>query len=157
MDDTGRGVSPPVAVAFAAVGFFALVIAGFGMTSLLTETDVIAGPGHGQIPGIVGVAAATLAFAAVLWTGIRRVPPSYGVSFTVAGGVLVAFVLGLLVGALIEGSGVAVAIGTAGAFALSWFALVLVLAGFAAAWSGVALVRTHASRPRWPWERDDDE
>ncbi|MCT9001801.1 hypothetical protein [Microbacterium memoriense] len=157
MDAPGPGVSPPVAVAFAVVGFFALVIAGFGVTTLVTETDVIAGPGHGQIPGIVGVAAATLAFAALLWTGIRRVPPSYGVSFTVAVGVVVACVLGILVGTLIEGSEVAAAVATAGAFAVSWFALVLALAGFAAAWAGVALVRTHASRPRWPWERDDDE
>lgn len=157
MESPGPGVSPPLAVTFAVVGFFAVVIAGFGVTSLVTETDVIAGPGHGQIPGMVGLAAATLAFAAVLWTGIRRVPPSYGVSFTVAVGVLVAYVLGILVGALIEGSDVAAAVATAGSFAVSWFALVLALAGFAAAWAGVALVRTHASRPRWPWERDDDE
>lgn len=156
MDSAGRGVAPPVAVAFAAVGFFALVIAGFGMTSLLTESEVV-GPGHGQIPGIIAVAAATAAFAAVLWTGIRRVPPSYGVSFTVTAAVLVAFVLGLLLGAVLEGGDAAAAAATAGAFAVSWFALVLALSAFASAWAGVALVRTRAARPRWPWERGDQE
>lgn len=156
MDSTGRGVAPPVAVAFAAIGFFALVIAGFGLTSLFTQTEVV-GPGHGQIPGVIAVAAATVAFAAVLWTGVRRIRPSYGVSFTVTAAVLVAFVLGLLLGAVVEGTDAAGAVATAGAFAVSWFALVLALAAFASAWAGVALVRTRATRPRWPWERDDHE
>lgn len=156
MDADGRGVSPPLAVAFAVVGFFALVIAGFGVTSLLSGADVVA-PGHGQVPGVVAVAAATLAFGAILWTGLHRARPSYGVSFTAALAVLVAFVLGLLLGAVLEGGDAAAAAATAGAFAVSWFALILALAGFAAAWAGVALVRTEASRPRWPWERDDTE
>ncbi|WP_292831673.1 hypothetical protein [Microbacterium sp.] len=156
MDDAGQGVSPPVAVAFAVVGFFALVIGGFGVTSLLTETDVVAA-GHSQLPGIVAVAAATVAFAATLWAGVHRVPPSYRVSLTAALAVLVAFVLGLVIGAAIEGSDVAAAVAVAGMFAVSWFALIVFLAGFAAAWAGVALVRTRASRPRWPWEQDDPE
>ena len=33
------GVSPPVATAFAVVGFFALLIAGFGGLSLLTGDE----------------------------------------------------------------------------------------------------------------------
>lgn len=155
MSDDGQGVSPPVAVVFAVVGFFALLVAGFGVTSLLAGGEVV-GPGHGQIPGIVAVAGATLVFATVLWNGVRRARPSYGVSFTVAFGVWVAFVLGLLAGALVEGADAAAAAATAGAFALSWFALVLAAVGFTAAWAGVALVRTQASRPRWPWERDEE-
>ena len=48
MTEPRRGVSPPVAVAFAAVGFFALLIAGFGMLSLLSGAEVIAALGDGD-------------------------------------------------------------------------------------------------------------
>ncbi len=154
MKGPGRGVSPPLAVAFAVIGFFALLVAGFGVTSLVAGAEVVA-PGHGQIPGITAVAAATVAFGAVLWNGLRRARPSYGVSITVVIAVVVAFVLGLLVGAVIEGSDAAAAVATAGSFATSWFALVLAGVAFAAAWAGVALVRTRASHPHWPWERDE--
>lgn len=156
MADPGGGVSPPVAVAFAGAAFFALVIAGFGVTSLVSGADVVV-PGHGQLPGVIAVGAATIAFVLILWTGVRRIRPSYGVSFTAVFAVLVAFVLGILIGAVLEGSDPAAAAATAGSFAVSWFALVLAAAAFVAAWSGVALVRTHAARPRWPWERDDQE
>ena len=44
------------------------------------------------------------------------------------------------------------AIAAAGAFATSWFAVVLASAALIAGWTAVALVRTRAGRPRWPWE-----
>ncbi len=43
-----------------------------------------------------------------------------------------------------------------GGFATSWFAVVLASAALVAGWVAVALVRTGADRPRWPWERDED-
>ena len=54
MSEPQRGVSPPVAVAFAVVGFFALLIAGFGLLSLLSDAEVIPVPGLGQLPGAIG-------------------------------------------------------------------------------------------------------
>jgi hypothetical protein len=57
-DPRGRGgaggLTPPVATAFAVVGFFALLIAGFGMLSLFTGAEVLPVSGLGQLPGIVG-------------------------------------------------------------------------------------------------------
>ena len=35
------GVSAPVAVVFATVGFFALLVAGFGLLSLATDAEVL--------------------------------------------------------------------------------------------------------------------
>ena len=34
---------------------------------------------------------------------------------------------------------------------------VLLLAAAVAAWGGIALRRTKAQHPRWPWERDEEE
>ena len=65
-------VRPPVALAFATIGFIALTICGLGITSLVSGEDVIATPGLGQIPGAAGVVCATLAFAGGLWGAIAR-------------------------------------------------------------------------------------
>ncbi|GAA5202297.1 hypothetical protein GCM10025773_25010 [Microbacterium jejuense] len=161
---------PPVALAFATIGFAALVIFGFGMVSLSTGEDVIATPGLGQIPGIVGVILAVLAFAGGLWTSIanagervdaaapaasgdrgRRHPSFWGVVWTTAAAFL-AYVGGVWFGAVATGADLAVATGVAGRLATSWFGAVVAGAAFVSAWAGIALVRTRAHRPRWPWE-----
>jgi prolipoprotein diacylglyceryltransferase len=62
----------------------------------------------------------------------------------------------VLVGAALTGVDLARAIAAAGGFATSWFAVLLASVALVAAWTAVALVRTRAGRPRWPWERDED-
>ena len=66
--------------------------------------------------------------------------------------VFLAYLIGLLVGAMFGGIDLARAIAAAGAFATSWFAVVLASAALVAGWTAVTLVRTRAGRPRWPWE-----
>ena len=56
MTDPRPGVTAPVALAFGTIGFFALLIAGFGMLSLLTGAEVVAVPGLGPLPGAFAVA-----------------------------------------------------------------------------------------------------
>jgi len=154
--DSGRGsVSGPVALAFAVVGFFAIVIAAFGMTSLLLDADVIAVAGLGQIPGVVGIGLATAAFAGVLWLSLRRPHPRYTGAAVVAVASFLASIIGIWIGALISGIDPARATAAAGSFATSWFALILTVAAFVAGWAGIALVRTRAGRPRWHWEDRD--
>jgi hypothetical protein len=149
-------VRPLAALAYATAGFVALVIAGFGMTSLLMDAEVIAVPGLGAGPGALGVAVATLAFAAAVWATVRAVRPSYGGSAVAAVAAFVGYLAGLWVGALVSGVDLARASAAAGGFATSAFALVLLGAAFVSGWVAVALVRTRAHRPRWPWERDDE-
>lgn len=165
---------PAVALAFATIGFSALTIFGLGMVSLATGEDVIATPGLGQVPGIVGVILAVLAFAGGLWASIGRSPspvdaagaagpgdgtprgPSFwGVVWTTAACFL-AYVGGVWFGVLTTGAGLAVATGVAGRLATSWFGAVIAGAAFVSAWAGIALVRTRAHRPRWPWEDPGD-
>lgn len=157
--DPARGgpVRPAVALGYAVVGFAALAICGLGVTSLVTDQDVISLPGVGQVPGILGMILATAAFAAALWSFLRAVRPPYFGAFTTAVVTVFGYLLGVAIGAILSGAAFGVAVAAAGGVAASWFGLVLALAAFAAAWAGIALVRTHARRPRWPWEHDDDD
>jgi hypothetical protein len=168
------------------MGFIALLIFGLGMTSLASGEDVIATPGLGQVPGIAGVVCATLAFAGGLWAAIGRAgavtdaapsapaaatgaaaagpgagvatrhPSYWGAAWTTAASFL-AYLGGVWFGAAATGAGLGVATAVAGRLATSWFGLAVAAAAFVSAWSGIALVRTRARRPRWPWEDEFDE
>jgi succinate dehydrogenase hydrophobic anchor subunit len=166
-------VRPPIALAFALLGFFALMIFGLGMTSLATGTDVISTPGFGQFPGIFGPIFAAVAFAGVLWAFLRTPRPasspgndrasqgasgrgghpSFWGALIVAIAAFLAYLVGVGLVAMIVGADPAAAVGTVGSLATSWYGLVVFGAALIAAWAGIALVRTHADRPRWPWER----
>lgn len=160
---------PPIALAFALLGFVALMIFGLGMTSLATGTDVISTPGFGQFPGIFGPVFAAVAFAGVLWAFVRTAsprpagaspraagrggPPSFWGALVVAIAAFLAYLMGVGVVAMIVGADPAAAVGTVGSLATDWYGLVVFGAALIAAWAGIALVRTHADRPRWPWEK----
>ncbi len=154
---TGGPVRPVTALVFATAGYVALFIFGLGMTSLATAEDVIATPGLGQVPGIVGSVLSTAAFAGALWVAVRRRPASYAGAVWTALACFAGYVGGVWIGALAIGAELAVASPVAGRIATSWFGLVVAAAGFVAGWAGIALVRTRAQRPRWPWEDEFDE
>jgi hypothetical protein len=155
--EQGGPVRPLTALALSTAGFFALLIFGLGMTSLITGQAVIAVPGLGQIPGIVGTVLATAAFVTGLWTAVRRSPAPYTGSAWTAAACFLGYVGGIWFGAVTTGADLAAAAAAAGAVATSWFGAVVAAAGFLASWAGIALVRTHARRPRWPWEDEFDE
>lgn len=151
------GVRPPVAAALATVGFFALLVAALGVASLLLAQDVIATEGLGNLPGAMAAGVATLAVLVVLLFTLRRRRPSYGIAVTVTVGAVLGYLVGLWLGAVFTGAAAAVATAAVGGFVTSWFALILAVVAFIAGWVGVALVRTRADRPRWPWESRADE
>jgi hypothetical protein len=156
-DPRPGSVRPLVALAFATAAFVALLIFGLGMTSLLLDEDVIAVRGLGQLPGIVGTIAATGAFALSLWIALRRQhPPLSGAAVSMIATAL-AYPAGVWFGALLTDAALGTAASAAGGVLLSWFEVVIAAAAFGCAWAGIALTRTHASRPRWPWEDPFDE
>ncbi|WP_295820497.1 hypothetical protein [uncultured Microbacterium sp.] len=159
-DPRGRGgaggLAPPVATAFAVAGFFALVIAGFGMLSLFTGAEVLAVSGLGQLPGIVGGAFAVGAFGVSTWFALRAERTRYGSALIVMVATFLAYLVGVPVGGVLSGVDAARVVAAVGGFATSWFAVVLAAAALVAGWAAIALVRTAAERPRWPWERDED-
>ncbi len=157
MSQPAPGVRPLVGLAFVVIGFVALTICGLGLTSLALDAEVLATLGLGQFAGILGMVLATGMFALTMWAALRRVHPVYRASITVTVATLLAYLIGVWLGAVLSGAGPALAGSAVGGFVTSWFAMVLVGAAFVCSWAGIALVRTRAQRPRWPWERDDDE
>jgi hypothetical protein len=156
-DGDPGSVRPGVALALATVSFVALLIVGLGMLSLGMDEDVIATRGLGLAPGVAATTLATLAFAAGLWAGVRMTRPSYGAAGWCAVASFLGYLAGVWFGALLGGAGLATAVGAAGGVATSWFGVVVAVVGLVCGWGGIALVRTRARRPRWPWEDDADE
>jgi len=134
--------------------FFALLVAGLGMTSLLLEADVIAVDGVGQAPGVVGVCAALAAWAGVTYPALRR---RAGVGAAVLAGAAagVAYVGGVVVTAIVTGTDPALAVSIAGRLVTDGFAVVVAVAGVLAAVGAVVAVRMRPGAARWPWEHDD--
>ncbi|MBB2975415.1 hypothetical protein FHX49_000981 [Microbacterium endophyticum] len=146
------GVSPATALAFAGTGFIALAICGLGLASLVTNTDVIVTTGLGQVPGVVGFLAATAAWAAVVWVGVRRSHPSFFTAGWACAASYVAYVAVTGIAAAVAVSDLAVGTSVSAALAVGWPGGIIALSAFTAAWSAVALVRTRARPPQWPWE-----
>jgi hypothetical protein len=83
-------------------------------------------------------------------------PSFWGSAWTTAACFL-AYIGGVWLGAVLSGVDVGVATAVAGRLATSWFGVAVALAAFVCSWAGIALVRTRARRPRWPWEDEFDE
>jgi hypothetical protein len=150
---------------FAAGLFLALVVAGLGIVSLITDRDVIADPQAGPLLGPTVVGTTVLfVFVRMVWIGIRTRPEHQRVllGYSLMTGVA-AVALFVLVGALIYlfGDG---DLGAAAAFALGLtlgpftaltgifaFALTLLYS-----WLLAAHVGSHG-RPLWPWERPGEQ
>jgi hypothetical protein len=153
----GGPVRPPLALAFAVVGFVALLVCGLGLVSLVTDEDVISAPGFGQLPGILGSVVAAAGFAGMLWLSLRQPRPSFWGALWSTAATFLGYLVGVAVGAFVQGADPALTAAAVGRLATSWFGAVIAVAALVAAWGGIALVRTRSRRPRWPWEGDDEE
>jgi hypothetical protein len=157
---SGGSVGPFAAVAFSTIGFVALLIAGLGLTSLFTQSDVIETPGLGQAPGVAAALCATAVFAGSVALTVRTrgaQHPSFANTAWIAAATFVAYLAGMWWGAVLTGADLAAAAAIAGRVATTWFAVVVLGAAAVSAWGAIALVRTRTERPRWPWEDDADE
>jgi hypothetical protein len=144
-------------VVLATIGFFALTVFGLGALSVATDTDIIAVPGLGQAPGVVGMLAAVVVFALMLWSTLRRGDPSFVATIAIALLAALAHLVAVWITVVIGSSDFVIATAVAGDLVRGGASAVLVVAGLIAAWGGIALRRTRAEHPRWPWERDEDE
>jgi hypothetical protein len=153
----GGPVRPLVALGLATVTFIALLIFALGMVSLVLNADIVEAPGLGQLPGVFATTLTTAVFALVLWLVVRTQHPRYRGALVAAVACYLAYVAGIWIGVLVASGALATATEVAGRIATTWFGLVVALAAGVSAWGGIALVRTRADRPRWPWEDDFDE
>lgn len=140
-----------------AVSFFALSIMGLGVLSLFTEQDIISVPGLGQLPGIVGMGLAVVVFALALRGVVAEARPSFVTSMFLALAAALVHLGGVWGTAVSEGSGAVRATAAAGHLVLGGASAVIVISALIAAWVSIALRRTGARAPRWPWERNQDE
>ncbi|MFT4221212.1 MAG: hypothetical protein QM611_11960 [Microbacterium sp.] len=127
------------------------------MASLLTSSDVIETPGFGALPGVIGVVAAAGALTAVVLPALQAPHPSFVASLWSAAAAYLGYLAGVWVCALVMGVDPAAATSVVGRLAIGWWAPIVAAAAFVCAWAAVALRRTRAERPHWPWERDDEE
>ncbi|WP_282848451.1 hypothetical protein [Microbacterium oxydans] len=141
----------------ATIGFFALAVFGLGAVSVTTDTDIIAVPNLGQMPGVAGMIAAVVSFALVLWSTLRRSQPSYVAAVAIALAAGLAHLVVVWVAVLIGDGDLVLATAVAGDLVRGGASAVIVLAALIAGWGGIALRRTRAEHPRWPWEREEEE
>jgi predicted RND superfamily exporter protein len=155
-----------VVACFAAGLYLALLVAAFGLISLATNTEVIADPSVGTLVGPVMAGAAVVMLLVFLISLGRRVPAerqriSPGVAFGVAVACYFVFV---------AAGGVAGAAGDPSQpFRYFLFAFAQLGSVYSIVTGILAFVVTllyqlvlvgrfrQRGRPRWPWERDEDE
>jgi hypothetical protein len=150
-----------VVAVFATVLYAALLVAAFGMVSLITNLDVIADRSVGTLVGPSMTAAAVLLVLIMLITLGVNTPPDKQrvvVGFAVATGIA-AYGLFIVAGAILVAAGngdpLAVIL-FAGSMLASPFALVVGVLAFVVALVYSILLASHYGengRPLWPWER----
>lgn len=139
------------------MGFVALVVFGSGMLSLATDRDVIATPGMSPVPGPLAFGVGALAFAGTLWPVLRADRPRFTTVVVVALASALAQLAALWILALVFGADVATATAAVAGEVTGWTSAVVAGSAAVAAWAAIAVRRTAAHQPRWPWERDDED
>lgn len=147
---------PAVSVALTLAGFFALTIAAFGIVSLLADVEVVPVAGVGQAPGVVGVVVACAVYAAGTALTLRPTSPRYTGALLIAVGVWLGYSAGAGVAGAVAAEDVAAGLAVTARLLIGWPGAVVGIAAAIAAWCAIALVRTRAGRPRWPWEGPDE-
>lgn len=145
-----------VLTSLASIGYLALLVAGLGFASLLTDSDVIETQGVGLIPAYVAAAVAIVAFALLVRSTVARDRPSYVSVVSIAVGAALAHLATLALTAVIDSGDIGVAIGVVGEVLIGWVTPVIALTAAMTAWAAVAMRRTRADRPRWPWEDEEE-
>jgi hypothetical protein len=151
------GVSAVLAVVLATIGFFALAVFGLGALSVATDTDIIATPGLGQLPGAGGMLVAVVVFALLLGATLRRQHPSFVSTIVIAVSTALAHLFAVWIAVTSVTGSFLIGTAVAGGLVRGGASLVLLVAAAIGAWGGIALRRTRAERPQWPWEREEDE
>ncbi|MGO3328637.1 MAG: hypothetical protein ACTIMF_18890 [Gordonia sp. (in: high G+C Gram-positive bacteria)] len=151
------GVSAVLATVMTAIGFFALAVFGLGALSVATDADIISVHGLGQAPGIVGMIIAIAVFAGILWLAVRIARPRFRSVWTIAIATALAHLIGVGIATLVVTGEFVTGLAVMGGLISGGASLIILAAAAVAGWAGVALRRTRAGRPRWPWERDDPD
>lgn len=151
------GVSAFLALVIGFVGFAALAILGLGMLSFFNDVDILSVPGLDWWPAIVAMIFGIVVFCWMLWPGLARGRASFLFVPAVAFVTAIAHLVALWLAALLSGVGTAGALAAVSQLVVRGSSLVVLIAAAIGAWVAIALRRTSAHAPRWPWEHDEGE
>jgi hypothetical protein len=149
----------PVA-GFAAALHVALIVAAFGFVSLLADIEPVPDPEAGRLVAPLTVAASVAALLVLLGRGLGRgIRP-----WSLAGLALIVTWAAGVVGATLSYGAATGTVLAAVLFALSFmtfgFGVIIPITGALVALLAAVTVRAQeggVERPKWPWERDDEE
>ena len=147
-------VPAPALVAFASVGYLALLVSGLGFGSLIIDDDVITTAGVSTLAAYVAAGISILAFAGFLLGPLRRDRPSFWFAASTALGATAVHALTLGVAVLVSNGDLGVVGGVLSEVLVGWVSPLILVAALVASWAAIAVRRTAAHRPRWPWEDD---
>ncbi|CAD6004708.1 hypothetical protein [Agreia sp. COWG] len=143
---------------FATALFVALIVAGWGFVSLLTNTDVMADHSVGPVvvPVAVAIAAVAMFFAlaAPRWSSVagRGVGALTGSSIVLALGCTAAYLAALGILQFVSTGRITALILVIAAQAATAYTLVVIGAAFITS-VGLGLLGGSAGRAAWPWEK----
>lgn len=150
-----------IVASFAAALDLALVVCAYGFVSLLGGVEVIADPAAGRFVAPAAVGASVVALLLTLARTLRRpdrMSPS--VVFSAVWSWLAAVVVAFIGYALVSSSNTLLAALLFGlGFGIGWFGLLIPALAALSASLAVLVARGRDAgmeRPRWPWERDDE-
>lgn len=152
-----------ILAAFATATYLALIVCAFGFIALLTDTEPIPDPAAGRFLGPAMVGGAVLVVLSALALRAPRIGRSSrhtGFAILVGVGAWAAFCLIGVTGYLATAGGVVSALFFGATISYSLYAIAIGVLAWLVAWFTTWLVvsrREERERPRWPWERDDDE
>ena len=160
-DPTGAAQRPAwVVAAFASALYLAVVVFAYGFVSLLTDAEVIPSADAGLLVGPAIVGAAVLALLLHLGRALRSPRNTLGVVLLAAAWTWGAAVAVAVIGyVLATGTALAALLFGLG-FGVSWFGLLIPALAALVSWLATTVAVAQASgaeRPRWPWERNDEE
>lgn len=144
----------------AAALYLALVVCVYGFVSLLTDAEVIPSRQAGLFVGPAIVAAAVVALLLHLGRALRT--PGRVVAVVLLAALwtwLAAVAVAIVAFAMATGT-VLASVPFGLGFGVSWFGLLVPVLAALVSWLATTAAVAQASgadRPRWPWERNDDE
>ncbi|GGO67049.1 hypothetical protein GCM10010910_27950 [Microbacterium nanhaiense] len=145
----------PLLVAFATIGYLALLVAGLGVASAVVDDDIISTPGVSLVAAYLAAGVAIAAFALLLAGPVSRERPSYWAAASTALGSAGIYTIALAIAAFVSSGDLSTTGSVLREVLLGWVVPVVLGSALVAAWAGIALRRTAARPPRWPWEDDE--
>ncbi|MFF2494381.1 DUF6121 family protein [Agromyces sp. NPDC058064] len=150
-----------VVASFAAALDLALVVCGFGFVSLLLDLEVVGDPTVGLFVGPAAVGASVVVLFVALGVLLRRPERMASTVLVAAVASWLAFVGVAAIGHLLgSSSAVLASLRFALVFGVGWFGLLVPACAALTASLAVLVARGRRGgmeRPRWPWERDEEE